>query len=79
MLRRLCLFAALAAQFLFWNPAGVASVEAGIEYARVDGKPLLLDFYRLEGPVKGLVVYVHGGAWRGGSREYCPILGVLDA
>ncbi|MDY6983325.1 MAG: alpha/beta hydrolase, partial [Pseudomonadota bacterium] len=38
-----------------------------IVYAEVDGKPLGLDLYvpRANAP---LVVYVHGGAWRAGTK-----------
>lgn len=47
--------------------------ELDIEYARVDGKPLCLDLYRPAGSPLGVVVYVHGGAWRAGSKSDCPI------
>jgi acetyl esterase/lipase len=45
-----------------------------IEYARAGGKPILLDLYL---PPKGearppLLVWIHGGGWRQGSKEHCP-------
>jgi acetyl esterase/lipase len=46
-----------------------------IEYARVDGQPLLLDLYlaaETEAPAP-LIVWVHGGAWRAGSKADVPI------
>jgi acetyl esterase/lipase len=44
-----------------------------IVYATVDGKDLKLDLYLPSKPsVNGLLVYVHGGAWRGGSKDGVP-------
>lgn len=43
--------------------------EPNIVYAEPDGKPLHLDFMRPEGPGPfPLVICVHGGGWRAGSR-----------
>ncbi len=45
-----------------------------IQYAEVDGHRLLLDLYlptKVEDPA--LVVWVHGGAWRRGSRSSMPL------
>lgn len=48
-----------------------------IEYKNVNGKSLQLDIYRpknLEKPVP-LLVFIHGGGWRGGERgDYLPYL-----
>ena len=49
-----------------------------VEYARVGDQRLLLDLFlpRAPGPNAGqppLVVWVHGGAWRGGSRKDMPL------
>ena len=49
-----------------------------IEYARVGDVSLKLDLYlpkQADGP---LIVYVHGGAWRGGSKSGVPIVKLLD-
>ena len=46
-----------------------------IEYARIDGQPLLLDLYLApvaEAPTP-LIIWVHGGAWRAGSKADVPI------
>ena len=51
-------------------PEGVKLVQ-DIEYARVGEKVLLLDLYlpqRAE-PTPRLIVWIHGGGWRGGSKE----------
>jgi poly(3-hydroxybutyrate) depolymerase len=45
-----------------------------VEYASVDDHRLLLDLYlpeRAEGAP--LLVWVHGGAWRGGSKSRMPL------
>ena len=45
-----------------------------IRYAAVDGHELLLDLYMPRGEIAPqLLVYVHGGAWRRGSRRANPI------
>lgn len=49
-------------------------VSRDIEFAKVDGHSLKLDLYR---PVNAssppLVVWVHGGAWRAGSKDSMPL------
>ena len=43
-----------------------------LQYAEVDGNPLLLDLYLPEKPEGSpLVVWVHGGGWKGGSKQRC--------
>ena len=43
-----------------------------LQYAEVDGKPLLLDLYLPEKPEGSLlVVWVHGGGWKSGSKQNC--------
>jgi acetyl esterase/lipase len=52
---------------------------ANITYATVDGEPLMLDLYMPAGvDAPPLVVYVHGGAWRFGSRDQVSVLGLVD-
>jgi acetyl esterase/lipase len=49
-------------------------VIADIEYARVGEEQLKLDLYIPRGQVRSpLIVWVHGGAWRSGSRKEMPI------
>ena len=53
--------------------AQMAPAHKDIVYATVDGKELKLDLYLPAKPVvKGLLVWVHGGAWRGGNKESVP-------
>ncbi|QGJ68866.1 Carboxylesterase type B [Planctomycetales bacterium 10988] len=50
-------------------PAGVELL-ADLEYAEPQGKPLLLDLYRpeqFEGPLP-VIVFIHGGGWKQGSK-----------
>lgn len=50
-----------------------------IEYARVGGVSLKLDLYRPEGRGGGpLVIWVHGGAWRSGSKNDVPIRALVE-
>ena len=50
-----------------------------IEYASVDSNPLLLDLYLPETPKPApLIVWVHGGAWRAGSKDRMPVSGLVD-
>jgi acetyl esterase/lipase len=52
-------------------------VAKDIAYAEADGKKLLLDLYMPAGKKSPyLIVWVHGGAWRSGSKENPP-LGML--
>lgn len=44
-----------------------------LTYATADGKELKLDLYLPQKPVvEGLLVFAHGGAWRGGSKDGVP-------
>ena len=53
-----------------------------IQYATVGGHVLLLDLYLPaveDGAQKPLVVWVHGGAWRSGSKNRMPLKFLVDA
>ena len=51
----------------------------GVAYAMAGDHSLDLDLYLPESPEKpSLVVWVHGGAWRSGSKEKMPVSGLLD-
>lgn len=50
----------------------------GIEFAQVDGHSLKLDLHRPAADKPPVIVYVHGGAWRAGSREDVPVGGLLE-
>jgi acetyl esterase/lipase len=45
------------------------SVVRGVKFASIGDTPLLLDLYLPEAKPVGLIVWVHGGAWRAGSRD----------
>jgi acetyl esterase/lipase len=49
-----------------------------IEYARVGDLPLRLDIHLPTTTNPPLIVYVHGGAWRAGSKSDVPITKLLD-
>ncbi len=50
-----------------------------IEYAAVDGHRLLLDVYQpANAKAAPLVIWVHGGAWRAGSKASVPVTRLLD-
>lgn len=56
-----------------------ADTQTDIEYARVGDTALLLDLHTPSGVKQPpLIVYVHGGAWRAGSKSDVPIAGLLD-
>lgn len=61
----------------------IASTAAGVTrdvpFATVDGHELKLDLYRsAKSPAAGLIVWVHGGAWRAGSRENVDLLRMTE-
>lgn len=61
------------------DPAGVERVK-GIEYARPGGQAIKLDLYlpkNSEERTYPAVVWIHGGAWRGGDRNFCPMVGMV--
>src|SRR4051794_36239679 len=50
----------------------------GITYAEADGHTLLLDLYLPDAQQPPLLVWVHGGAWKGGSRANPPLGFLVD-
>jgi acetyl esterase/lipase len=47
-----------------------------VKFATVEGVDLALDLYLPEGTPAGLIVWVHGGAWRAGSRASVDVQGL---
>ena len=69
---------ALATAILVLNVGAALAAPAlsttDVEYARVGDQSLKLDLYLPAAKGAPLLVYVHGGAWRGGSKANPPIL-----
>lgn len=55
-----------------------ADTQTDIEYAKVGGLSLKLDLHRPPGENPPLIVYVHGGGWRAGSKKDTPIVDLYD-
>ena len=55
-----------------------AETQTDIEYARVGDLVLKLDLHRPQAENPPLIVYVHGGAWRAGSKSDVPIAPLLE-
>jgi len=56
----------------------LADTQTEIEYARVGDHSLKLDLHTPKTANAPLLVYVHGGAWRAGSKSDVPIAKLLD-
>ncbi len=53
-----------------------AEIQRGLVFARVGDTELKLDLHRPDGPPAGVIVWVHGGAWRSGSRADVDLRGL---
>ncbi|MGB0581487.1 MAG: alpha/beta hydrolase fold domain-containing protein [Limisphaerales bacterium] len=57
------------------TPARNAEVIRDVQYAKIDGLPLKLDLYlpknRTDTPP--LLVWIHGGNWKSGRKDRCPL------
>jgi len=75
--RRHALLAALALPLALLTPRAEAAppeIRRDIVYAEVDGQKLALDLYRPGGRQRApLIVWVHGGAWRAGTKKDMPL------
>ncbi|MFZ2278126.1 MAG: alpha/beta hydrolase [Prosthecobacter sp.] len=60
------------------SSAALADTQTDIEYAKVGETSLKLDLHRPQGENPPLIVYVHGGGWRAGSKEDVPIADLYD-
>ena len=60
------------------NATAMAGTQTDIEYARVGEHILQLDLHMPKEANPPLIVFVHGGAWRGGSKADVPIAKLLD-
>jgi acetyl esterase/lipase len=60
------------AQYIPPGMESIATIEQNIQYCRMGGIALKLDMYSPLGMTspQPAIVYVHGGSWRGGSKEH---------
>ena len=80
--KSLCLLV-LFSMTVFWVEAqegeSVTKVVRDVEYASVDGHRLFLDLYIPEkAEAAPLLVWVHGGAWRAGSKSRMPLNALVE-
>ena len=50
-----------------------------LQYAKVDTHTLALDLYLPETKNAPLIVWVHGGAWRAGSKDFMPLTALVES
>jgi acetyl esterase/lipase len=68
----------MAAPLLLGGCTGLPSsvrAQRNLEYGRAGGESLKLDIYSPKKPAGKLpvVVWIHGGSWNSGSKDFCPI------
>ncbi len=71
-------FLSLFLMFSLIQSASSAESLLDIEFARVDGTPLKLDLHLPDQKNASLLVWIHGGAWRRGSRSGVPVKSLVD-
>ena len=59
-------------------PTNAQTVKTDLIFATVDGQALALDLYLPEAKPKGVIIWIHGGAWRAGSRAKPTLRGLTD-
>ncbi len=70
----------VAMLLLFPNHAmAVEPADRDVLYATVAKQELHLDIYRPRSPRKcPVIIWIHGGAWRGGTKDRVPVTGMLN-
>ncbi len=68
----------LACLLIIVASAALADTQTDIAYARAGETSLKLDLHRPHAVNPPLIVYVHGGAWRAGSKADVPIAKLLE-
>jgi acetyl esterase/lipase len=76
----LLILTAIAVLLRFGNSGMAADpTERNVVYATVGEHELRLDVYRPQAALKSpLIIWIHGGAWRAGSKNRVPVTGLLD-
>src|SRR5689334_7701217 len=72
-------FARVASLLILFTTSFAGEVTKDIEYAHPDGNPLALDLYKADHQTGPLIVYIHGGAWRSGSKKEMPLQDLVDS
>ena len=50
-----------------------------VKYAEVEGRTLALDLYLPSAKNSPLIVWIHGGAWRAGSKDFMPLTSLVES
>jgi acetyl esterase/lipase len=69
----------LGAVFFFSSFASEIQVQTDVEYARIGSTSLKLDLHRCGSQNGPMVVWIHGGAWRAGSKSSMPLTEIVRA
>ena len=71
----------LVALFLPAPPMSAAPFKkiTNLQYAKVDNHALALDLYLPATQNAPLIVWVHGGAWRAGSKDFMPLTALVES
>ncbi len=70
---------AIVLGFLQTTKPSEIQIRKDVEYARVGGKSLKLDLHKVNPQSGPLIVWVHGGAWRSGSKSSMPLTAIVQA
>ncbi len=63
---------------LLASTSGWCDTQTDLEYAKAGDWSLKLDLHRPQVVNPPLIIYVHGGAWRAGSKSDVPVAALLD-
>ena len=69
----------LSALTAFTMPAAPFKKITNLQYAKVDNHALALDLYLPTAQNAPLIVWVHGGAWRAGSKDFMPLTALVES
>jgi acetyl esterase/lipase len=72
-------FTRIASLLLLFTTSFATEVTKDIAYAQVNGTTLAFDLYKPEKQTGPLIIYIHGGAWRSGSKKEMPLPDLVDS